>query len=676
MKTQSGGFNVKSSVLVKIGSVVFLLFLLAVTVSPPPVLAEATTGVSWDDDGALLYESTGVRSSNYYPFAGGSSCCGCATRHYGTLPGDFPTHSASAVTFFLTASRSNSYYTSIVNGPNALRLVFTEPGENGKQYSSTATSIKVTDGITLPIDTPWYITFEFATPITFSPGWGWELLDGDNNIYSAVWLHLSDVDHQGLPGTAETSDCQYEEWRSAWYSVKFGTVDGSTGAQHILNLNPTDAWLKPVNYPATDPLLTINGTLTDLSGTPVSQARIDIEDPMKYFSTWATTDANGAFSYTTYTNVQGVYLLSFVYSEDIKARNTVLVDVGHIKSGGRVSLFGDIKIRNDDDVPLYLIATYFGPTNEQEAEKGTTSELSVQWPLPIQPGQEWVILDIDDLDISTVDSTPQQGEDDPDIISIGAEVCPVMVGVGQVCVDSGGTISAVAGTGVQGGVYAGQDGFGVTIGVGGNLPYIVEGGAALAIGTDGLHIVGSGGPGVAHGTVSIDLIALAKKQSQMRVESPVEPYLVDPEGRAIGIDPETGEMVNQIPRATYSGPASEPQIIRIPADSLVAGEYEIQLVGIDKGKYRVQTEVYEGQLIDGVIDNALLDGVAVSGTVNDGDIVTAIVEYDETTGTMTVISHSGGGGGMPAWVWVIIVLAVLVVVGRIIMRRKKAQLAD
>lgn len=666
--------------LVNISLVVFMLPLLVMAISPSLVLAEETTGVRWDDDGALLYESKGLLSPGYYPFAGGSSCCNCATRHYGTLPGDFPAHYTSTVTFFLTNSRSNSYYTSIVTGPTTLRLVFNDPGTD-KEYSSTATSIKVADNMTLPVDTPWYITFIFTTPLYLGPGWEWELLDGDDNIYSAVWLHLSDIDHDGLPGTAETSNCQYGEWRPAWYSVKFGTVDSSAGAQYILSLHPTDAWMQLVDFPATEHVqLAINGTLLDLAGTPVSKARIDIDDPIMNMNTGVTTDDNGAFSYTTHTNRQGIYLLSFVYSKDqqVKARNTVLVDVSYLRQrGGLISLFGDIEIRNDDDVPLYLEAKYTGPTTEQEAEKRINTVLPLEWLLPIQPGEQWILLDINDLDTSIVDSTPQNGKDDPDIISVGAEACPVMVGVGQVCVDSGGTVSATAGVLYQGGVYAGQDGFGITLGVGGNVPYIVEGGAALAIGTDGLHLQGSGGPGVAHGTVSIDLIALGKKTIKWVIGSPVEPYLVDSEGRVIGINPATGEMVNTIPRATYTGPSSGSQTISIPADSLVAGEYRLELVAVGKGKYHVQTEVREGQLIDGTVNNTVVGSAMISGTVNDGDVVSAVIEYDDSTGTVEVISHSGGSEGMPAWVWVIVVLGVvLLVAGGITVQRKVSQQRD
>jgi hypothetical protein len=160
------------------------------------------------------------------------------------------------------------------------------------------------------------------------------------------------------------------------------------------------------------------------------------------------------------------------------------------------------------------------------------------------------------------------------------------------------------------------------------------------------------------------------------VKSPVDPYLIDPLGRAIGIDPTTGEMVNTIPRATYTGPASEPQIIRIPSDSLVPGEYQLEMVAIDKGRYEVEVEVREGQLVDGVIDKSLLSSTKISGRVTEGNVVTAVVGYDDEAGQVTVINHSGGSGGMSAWIWVIVILGIIVIVASVIMIKKRILLRE
>jgi hypothetical protein len=71
------------------------------------------------------------------------------------------------------------------------------------------------------------------------PGAQWQLLDGDANIYSAVWLHMSDVDAKGLPGTAQTLACQYAETRQAWYSVTFSGGNGDHESTATPTPSPT-----------------------------------------------------------------------------------------------------------------------------------------------------------------------------------------------------------------------------------------------------------------------------------------------------------------------------------------------------------------------------------------------------------------------------------------------------
>ena len=169
-------------------------------------------------NGDVFCESTGVRSEGHYIFAGGSSCCGCNIRHYGTLPDDFPSVNVNTVTFYVTTSRSNSYYTSIVNGPNDLKLKLGDSED-------IASSIQLENILNDPVEHSWILQFEFDPPVSVGGGTSWELLDGDDNIYSAVWLHASDVDQYGLPGTYEVTNCQYNEKRNHWYSIKF-TTDG------------------------------------------------------------------------------------------------------------------------------------------------------------------------------------------------------------------------------------------------------------------------------------------------------------------------------------------------------------------------------------------------------------------------------------------------------------------
>jgi hypothetical protein len=169
-------------------------------------------------DHAKLYIASGkVKQS--WPFAGGSSCCGCRIEHYGTLPTDFPPREVTAVVFYLTGSRSDSYYTRIKSGPNRLKLVM--GNRRAEAMSEEIPAVK-----TSPVKHKWLLTFKFKPPVPAEPGMTWRLLDGDNKIYSAVLLHASDhatADDRAnaLPGKYKTSSCQYARVDDVWYTVRF-----------------------------------------------------------------------------------------------------------------------------------------------------------------------------------------------------------------------------------------------------------------------------------------------------------------------------------------------------------------------------------------------------------------------------------------------------------------------
>lgn len=146
--------------------------------------------------------------------AGGTSCCGCGVQVYGQLPTDFPAGPVNAVTFYLATSREDSYYTSVKAGPSKLLLILGD-------RESTAASVEVAGGTETPVEASWRVTFELAPPVQAAPGLKWELLDGDDDIYSNVWLHCSDVDKEGLPGVIEITDCQYAGTTDVWCSVQF-----------------------------------------------------------------------------------------------------------------------------------------------------------------------------------------------------------------------------------------------------------------------------------------------------------------------------------------------------------------------------------------------------------------------------------------------------------------------
>lgn len=75
---------------------------------------------------------------------------------------------------------------------------------------------------------------------------------------------------------------------------------------------------------------------------------------------------------------------------------------------------------------------------------------------------------------------------------------------------------------------------------------------------------------------------------KMSVHSPANLFVTDSQGRSIGTNPDTGQVVNQIPDAFYSGPSTEPQVIMIPDP--IDGTYNIILVGTATGSYALTIE--------------------------------------------------------------------------------------
>jgi hypothetical protein len=87
-------------------------------------------------------------------------------------------------------------------------------------------------------------------------------------------------------------------------------------------------------------------------------------------------------------------------------------------------------------------------------------------------------------------------------------------------------------------------------------------------------------------------------------------YLTDPDGRHSGIDPTTGQVVDEIPDVAFSGTDSDPQAISIPD---LNGNWAVQVVG------EVDT-AYELQAI--MVDPAEPVTTLVSGRASDGQVDT------------------------------------------------------
>lgn len=83
-------------------------------------------------------------------------------------------------------------------------------------------------------------------------------------------------------------------------------------------------------------------------------------------------------------------------------------------------------------------------------------------------------------------------------------------------------------------------------------------------------------------TKAKELLAKAGYGITITAACPVNLWVTDPYRRHVGTNPETGEAVIEIPRATYSGPNTEPQVIWIPHPE---ESYKITVVGTAFGTY-------------------------------------------------------------------------------------------
>ena len=204
----------------------------AISFSYTPVLAQE-----------VAYLASGERPEGF-GFVGGSACCGCDAWATGTMPADLGLTSVSSVTFYLSASRADSYYDRIKPGPTRLKL----------RIGDAETTASTVEGAVLEAGVPhsWRVTFDFAPPVPVRSGvTEWSLTDGDGEIYSAVILHGSAEPCQGLPATYTVSGCQYARSEPAWYSVSIrGDAGGEPPGPIEDPLDYADAEVEVVELPA------------------------------------------------------------------------------------------------------------------------------------------------------------------------------------------------------------------------------------------------------------------------------------------------------------------------------------------------------------------------------------------------------------------------------------------
>jgi hypothetical protein len=87
-------------------------------------------------------------------------------------------------------------------------------------------------------------------------------------------------------------------------------------------------------------------------------------------------------------------------------------------------------------------------------------------------------------------------------------------------------------------------------------------------------------------------------------------YITDPVGRHIGIDPATGQVVNEIPNATFSTNLEQNVFISDP----MAGDYNISIYGTGIGPFNLTVA---GEVNGAVISSASFVGTALEGVVRE-----------------------------------------------------------
>ena len=98
--------------------------------------------------------------------------------------------------------------------------------------------------------------------------------------------------------------------------------------------------------------------------------------------------------------------------------------------------------------------------------------------------------------------------------------------------------------------------------------------------------------------------------------SPINILVEDPRGRKIGFNAASNAVVNEIGSdATYSGPGTEPQVIRIRPNAVVSGNYKASGIGTGSGAYTIDVQI-QSEDDDGFGD--VLTKVLAVGTASTG----------------------------------------------------------
>ena len=111
----------------------------------------------------------------------------------------------------------------------------------------------------------------------------------------------------------------------------------------------------------------------------------------------------------------------------------------------------------------------------------------------------------------------------------------------------------------------------------------------------------------------------------LTLNSPANLLVTDPLGRRVGVDSATGQILLEIPGATFSGAGAEPETLSIPGS--IGGNYVVQVVGTATGVFHLD--------IDASGHDAGLTSTQVVDTTSAGLVTTYTLKYDAQKGENT-----------------------------------------
>ena len=113
-----------------------------------------------------------------------------------------------------------------------------------------------------------------------------------------------------------------------------------------------------------------------------------------------------------------------------------------------------------------------------------------------------------------------------------------------------------------------------------------------------------------------------------QVFSPIDIQIIAPDGKRVGKDFATGEILNEIENAYYSGFETENEFLTIPDP--IKGEYRILTQGTGDGAYRIEaTEIGQNSNGIAVEKTSIVEGVATTGAQEEKIIQINGIQEDE-----------------------------------------------